>query len=91
MPVTAIATAGRILLRMLERRSIEPAPLFKEAGLETESMHDPLVRYTGKEARLFWTRVSGMLDDPTLGLTIGYLIASGRDAEPLRGRSGQGK
>ena len=70
MSGTAIATAGRILWRMLGRRGIDPEPLFREAGVDPESMDDPLVRYPGKEARLVWTRVSEMLDDPAFGLTI---------------------
>ena len=67
---TAIATAGRILWRMLERRGIDPEPLFKEAGLDPDSRDNPLVRYPIKEARLAWTRASKMLDDPAFGLTI---------------------
>lgn len=70
MAGTAIATAGRILWRMLERRGIDPAPLYREAGLDPESLDDPLVRYPGNEARLVWMRVSEMLDDPAFGLTI---------------------
>ena len=67
---TAIATAGRILWRMLERRGIDPEPLFEEAGLDPESRDNPLVRYPIKEARLAWTRASKILDDPAFGLTI---------------------
>ena len=67
---TAIATAARILWRMLEHRGIDPAPLFKEAGLDTDSLDDPLVRYPIKEGILAWTRASEMLEDPAFGLTI---------------------
>ena len=67
---TAIATAVRILWRMLEHRGIDPAPLFKEAGLDTNSLDNPLVRYPIKEGILAWTRASEMLEDPAFGLTI---------------------
>ena len=67
---TAIATAGRILWRMLENQGIDPEPLFKEAGLDSSSLDNPLVRYPVKEATLVWTRASEMLDDPAFGLTI---------------------
>ena len=67
---TAIATAGRILWRMLERRGIDPAPLFREAGLDTNILDNPLMRYPAKEASLAWERASEMLDDPAFGLTI---------------------
>ena len=67
---TAIATAGRILWRMLERRGIDPAPLFKEEGLDPGSLDNPLVRYPVKEATRVWMRAAEMLDDPAFGLTI---------------------
>ena len=67
---TAIATAARILWRMLEHRGIDPAPLFKEAGLDTNSLDNPLVRYPIKEGILAWMRASEMLEDPAFGLTI---------------------
>jgi len=70
MSGTTIATAGRILWRMLEHRGVDPALLFKEVGLDSESRDNPLIRYPGKEARLAWTRASEMLDDPAFGLTI---------------------
>ena len=67
---TTIATAARILWRMLEHRGIDPTPLFKEAGLDTNSLDNPLVRYPIKEGILAWTRASEMLEDPAFGLTI---------------------
>ena len=66
---TSIATASRILWRMLERRDIDPGPLFREAGLDPERLTDPRARYPGKEARLAWARASDMVDDPSFGLT----------------------
>lgn len=70
MSGTAIATAVRILWRMLERRGIDPTPLFKEAGLDPECLDNPLVRYPWKEARIAWSLASKLLDDPAFGLTI---------------------
>ena len=67
---SAIATAFRILWRMLERRGIEPAPLFRAAGLDPGQLSNPRARYPGKQARLAWMRVSEMVDDPGFGLTI---------------------
>jgi AraC-like DNA-binding protein len=55
---------------MLERRGIDPTPLFKEAGLDTKSLSNPRARYSGKQGRLVWARVSEMLGDPGFGLTI---------------------
>jgi AraC-like DNA-binding protein len=55
---------------MLENRGIDPAPLFKDAGLDPSSRDNPLLRYPVKEATLVWRRASEILDDPTFGLTI---------------------
>ena len=43
MPGTAIATAGRLLWRMLERQGINPALVYNKAGLDPESLDNPLV------------------------------------------------
>jgi len=74
---TAIATAGRILWRMLERRGIDPTPLFKEAGLDIEILSNSRARYPWKQARLVWTRASKMLGDPGFGLTIAQVWQPG--------------
>ena len=70
MTGTAIATTARILWRMLERRGIDPTPLFKEAGLDIETLDNPQVRFSAKQEHLVWTRVSEMLSDPGFGLSI---------------------
>ena len=55
---------------MLDRQGIDPAPLFKEVGLDAESLDNPLVRYPGKEARLAWMRAAEIVTDPGFGLSI---------------------
>jgi AraC-like DNA-binding protein len=77
MTGTVIATAARILWRMLERRGIDPTPLFNEAGLDTENLNDPRVRYSIKQTHLVWTRASEMLGDPGFGLTIAQVWQPG--------------
>jgi len=67
---TAIATASRLLWRMLERRGIDPTPVYKEAGLDAESLDDPLVRFSDKAASLAWTLATETVDDPAFGLSI---------------------
>jgi len=70
MSGTAIATAARVLWRMLERRGIDPEPLFREAGLDPDKLNNPLSRYPAEPARHVWALVSKRLDDPGFGLTI---------------------
>jgi AraC-like DNA-binding protein len=55
---------------MLELRGIDPAPFYKEAGLDPESLDDPRARYQTKEAILPWRLASELLDDPAFGLSI---------------------
>lgn len=55
---------------MLERRGIDPEPLFREAGLDPGKRNNPLARYPAEPARQVWSLVSKVLDDPGFGLTI---------------------
>lgn len=68
MPGTVIATSVRLLWRILERRGIDPAPLFEEVGLDPESLSNPRARYSVSLMRLACARASEMLDDPGSGL-----------------------
>jgi AraC-like DNA-binding protein len=55
---------------MLELRGIDPAPLYKEAGLDPENLDDPRARHQANEAILPWWLASKLLDDPAFGLSI---------------------
>jgi AraC-like DNA-binding protein len=70
MSGTAIATAGRLLWRMLERQGINPAPVFNKAGLDPESLDNPLARYPEKQSTIAWTLASELVSDPAFGLSI---------------------
>jgi AraC-like DNA-binding protein len=70
MSGTAIATAGRLLWRMLERRGIDPAPVYKKAGIDPESLDDPLVRFPEKVSSLVWKLATETVDDSAFGLSI---------------------
>ncbi len=64
-----MASALRVLWRMLERRGIDPIPLFWETGLDPERLSSPRARYPREEARLAWLRASETVGDPGFGLT----------------------
>jgi len=68
MTGTVIATSVRLLWRILERRGIDPDPLFKEVGLDPAMLNNPRSRYPVDLMRLACTRASEMLDDPGAGL-----------------------
>ena len=70
MSGTVINTAGRLLWRMLERRGIDPSPLYKKAGIDAESLDNPLARISDEASSLVWTLAAESVDDPAFGLTI---------------------
>lgn len=70
MSGTAISTSVRILWRMLEHRGIDPMPLFKEVGIDSEQLNNPQIRYQADKMRLAWTRAAELTDDPAFGLSI---------------------
>jgi AraC-like DNA-binding protein len=55
---------------MLERQGIDPASVYKEAGLDSESLDNPLARLPEKESTRAWTLASERVDDPGFGLSI---------------------
>jgi AraC-like DNA-binding protein len=67
---TAIATSARALWRMLERQGIDPATLFKEAGLDPEQLSKARARYPIQKMRLAWSRASEDVSDCSFGLSI---------------------
>jgi len=67
---SSIATANRVLWRMLERRGVDPKPLFVEAGLDPKGLSNSQVRYPRKNALRLWARTSELVNDPSFGLTI---------------------
>ena len=69
MPGTVIATTIRLLWRILERRGVDPAPLFKEAGLDPETLSNPRARYPVDVMRRACARAAELLDDPASGLS----------------------
>ena len=77
MSGTAIATTGRLLWRMLERRGIDPAPVYKKAGIDPESLNDPLVRISDEASNLVWTLAAESVNDPAFGLTIAQVWQPG--------------
>ena len=65
---TYLATSTRILWRLLERYGVEPAPVFREAGLDPARMDHPRTRYPLERVWSAWERSAGLIDDPCCGL-----------------------
>ena len=69
MSGTVIATSLRLLWRILERRGIDPATLFKDVGLDPGQLGNPRARYPLNLMHLACARASKVLNDPAAGLT----------------------
>jgi AraC-like DNA-binding protein len=68
MTGTTIATANRILLRMLEQYGIDPLPFFRKAGIDPAELSKSMVRYPWKQAVVIWKEISELVD-PAFGLS----------------------
>ena len=68
MTGTTIATANRILLRMLEQYGIDPLPLFKKADIDPAALSKSMERIPWKQAVKIWKDISEKVD-PDFGLS----------------------
>ena len=69
MAGTTIATANRILVRMLEQYGIDPLPLFRKAGIDPEELGKSKVRHPWNQLALVWKEISAKVD-PDFGLSV---------------------
>jgi AraC-like DNA-binding protein len=68
MVPTLLASAARILWRIIERNGADPASVFRVAGLDPAQMDDPRARYPVKSARAAWREAARVIDNPCFGL-----------------------
>jgi AraC-like DNA-binding protein len=71
MNPTLLASAARILWRLLERYGVDPIYVFREVGLDPEQIHDSRARYADVKTRAAWQLASELIDDPCFGLLAG--------------------
>jgi len=68
MNPTLLASAARILWRLLERHNIDPNHVFREVGLDPDHIRDPRARYADTKTRAAWQLAARLIDDPCFGL-----------------------
>lgn len=68
MTPTLLASAARVLWRLMERNALDPAAVFRAVGLDEARMRDPRARYPDVLARAAWREAAGRIDDPCFGL-----------------------
>jgi AraC-like DNA-binding protein len=70
---TILATAGRIVHRLIERHGLDPDAMFIAAGLDPDKLDDPQARYPLDRSRELWYQVNEQIQDPCWGLAAGDL------------------
>ena len=68
MIATTLASAARPFWRLLERYKIDPAYVFREAGLDPALMDKPRERYKAERQVAAWKKAAQLIDDPCFGL-----------------------
>ncbi len=98
MNPTLLASAARILWRLLERHGVDPEHVFREVGLDPNHIHDPRARYADIKTRAAWRLAAELIDNPCFGLlsaevwrptdfhALGYAFLASRTLQTAVGR-----
>jgi AraC-like DNA-binding protein len=68
MTRTTITTTSQTLWRILESYGLDPAMVFREAGLDPEKWQEPGSRYEDDKLDAAWLRAIELSEDPCIGL-----------------------
>jgi AraC-like DNA-binding protein len=68
MNPTLLASAARILWRLLERHGVPPEHVFRDVGLDPEAIRDSRARYADTKTRAAWRLAAQLIDNPCFGL-----------------------
>jgi AraC-like DNA-binding protein len=70
---TMLATAGRIIHRLLQHNGLEADAMFLAAGMDPLKLDDPQARYPMDRIRELWHRAEEQIANPCWGLAAGEL------------------
>jgi hypothetical protein len=73
MSSTILATAERIVHRLIERHGLEADAMFLSAGLDPQKLNEPQARYPLDRSRELWRQINEQIHDPCWGLAAGDL------------------
>ncbi|WP_295447579.1 AraC family transcriptional regulator [uncultured Thiodictyon sp.] len=76
MAFTLLATAGRIVHRLIQNRGLDADALYLECGLDPAKLDDAKARYPVDQMRTLWNLAQQRIPDPCWGL------AAGKDWRP---------
>ena len=70
MIATTLASAARPFWRLLELYQVDPAFVFREAGLDPALMDEPRGRYSAERRMAAWAKAAELIPDPCFGLRV---------------------
>ena len=65
---SSLASSARLFWRLLEHYRVDPAFVFREAGLDPALMDEPRGRYKVERRIRGWRKAAELIDDPCFGL-----------------------
>lgn len=68
MYLTKLASIQLVMWNILEEYNQDPAPIFKQAQLDPELMHQAGARYPLDKIAVLWSTMEEVIDDPCFGL-----------------------
>jgi AraC-like DNA-binding protein len=68
MTVSFIASTSQVLWRILDARGIDPAPVFRGAGLDPRRWNEPDARFPDAALDRAWADAIELTEDPCIGL-----------------------
>jgi len=72
--LTSLAVLTEAIVRVLTRHQVDPAPIFRAAGLDPDAHRDPNKRVPVASARKLWARCVRATNDPCIGFEVGMAI-----------------
>jgi len=76
MSMTMLATAARVLHRLLARNGLDADTVFIECGLDPHKLDDARARYPLERVRALWRMANDAIDDPCWALAAGEVWRS---------------
>jgi AraC-like DNA-binding protein len=75
MTASFLSSMSQVLWRILEARSIDPRPVFLEAGLDPAQWNEPYTRFTNEGLDRAWGRATELTQDPCIGLQAARFVS----------------
>ena len=77
MGFTFIASTSQVLWRVLDSYGVDPAPLFRQAGLDPQRWEEPDARFDNAKLDAAWVAAVAATGDPCIGLRASRFVNPG--------------